>query len=317
MDVVIEHASPRAQDHFSRWPLYQAVNRRHHLAPSAGVTRPLWRLLKSWAAGGCVNADTFWEPTKTALARSYEDLVHFAIGAVEAIVVLAVATLIGQFLRRRVKNALERAKLDPNITALAANGAATGTYIVAITLVLAVLGANWTALLTVLGAGTVAISLALQDVLRSFVAGIYLLVERPFAIGDRIRVRDVEGTVEGIDIRTTALRTVAGERALLPNATVFAEILTNRSAAGMPRTTIAVKGLETPLSDVAEAIADALDGVQGIERRETRVQVIGAGEEGADIEITLVDPEGGALSTTVIARLRDRFPRATVSLQRD
>jgi len=257
-----------------------------------------------------------WDETKTALAEAYRELISFAIGAVEAVVVVLAATFVARSLRRRVAAGLGRTPIDPNVAALAANGVAIATYVVAVTLVLALLGASWTALVAVLGASTVAISLALQDVLRSFVAGVYLLLERPFAIGDRIKVKDVEGTVEGIDIRTTALRTEADERVLVPNATVFAEVVTNRSVAGLATTTLTLKGVDLPLATLPAAVAEAVAGIDGLDGRAPTVDVVAAGADGADLSVTVAHPPGVNPVPPLLARLRDRFPGASVSVGR-
>ncbi|MDP9364606.1 MAG: mechanosensitive ion channel family protein [Chloroflexota bacterium] len=257
-----------------------------------------------------------WDETKTALADAYRELIGFAIGAVEAIAVALVATFVARSLRRRVAGGLGRTPIDANVVALAANGVAVATYVVAITLVLALLGASWTALVAVLGASTVAISLALQDVLRSFVAGVYLLLERPFAIGDRIKVRDVEGTVEGIDIRTTALRTEADERVLVPNATVFAEVVTNRSVTGVDTTTLTLKGLDAPLATVPGAVAEAVAGADGLDGHAPTVDVVAASTEGVDVVVTVAHAAGVSPIPLLLARLRDRFPDASISIGR-
>lgn len=255
-----------------------------------------------------------WEATRLALSDAYGDLIGFAIGLVEALVVAVIAIAGGRFARRRVARGLARTAIDRNVATLAANGVTIVTYVVAVTIVLALLGASWTALGAVLGAGTVAITLAMQDVLRSFVAGVYLLVERPFAIGDRIRVREIEGQVDAIDLRTTALRTAAGERVLVPNATVFAEIVTNRSAAGGERATLTVTGLTAPLVGLPEAVREALVGVAGVGAREPEVRVVAAGSEGVEVAVTVLHEAGTAVGPALVARLRERFPEASVSL---
>ena len=255
-----------------------------------------------------------WEATGQGLSDAYGELVRFAIGAAEALVVVGIAVLIGRFLRRRVGGALARTGIDRNVATLATNGVTIATYVVAITLVLALLGASWTALGALLGAGTVAVSLALQDVLRSFVAGIYLLVERPFAIGDRIRVREIEGNVEAIDLRTTALRTAAEERVLVPNATVFAEVVVNRSAANGERTTVIVKGVREPLANLTEIVREALVGIDGLRERAPAVRLLGASGEGADLAVEVVHDPGSIVLPAIVARLRERFPDASVAV---
>jgi len=60
------------------------------------------------------------------------------------------------------------------------------------------------------------------------VAGMYLLWEHPFEIGDAIKVKDVTGIVEDIQIRTTILRAENGQLIVVPNGVLFTEIVINR-----------------------------------------------------------------------------------------
>jgi small conductance mechanosensitive channel len=72
-----------------------------------------------------------------------------------------------------------------------------------------------------LGLGSVAVGFAFQDIFKNFLAGILLLVNEPFRIGDVIVVDKYEGFVEHIELRTTNVRTYAGEMVLIPNSLVF------------------------------------------------------------------------------------------------
>jgi small-conductance mechanosensitive channel len=96
-------------------------------------------------------------------------------------------------------------------------------------MVLRAFGVDATTLFAALGIVGLAVSLALQDVLKNVFAGIYLLVERPFLPGEIIKVRDFVGTVESIGLRTTMLRH-EGELVFVPNAILFSEILINRGS---------------------------------------------------------------------------------------
>lgn len=91
------------------------------------------------------------------------------------------------------------------------------------------LGVPLTTFVTVLGVAGLGISLAMQDILKSFVAGTYLLFERPFRIGDEISIKDQRGIVETIGIRTTMLRNADNVQIIIPNAVVFAELIANRT----------------------------------------------------------------------------------------
>ncbi|HEX3245793.1 MAG TPA: mechanosensitive ion channel domain-containing protein [Chloroflexota bacterium] len=95
-----------------------------------------------------------------------------------------------------------------------------------------VLGVPLSSVVATLGIVGIAISLAMQDILKSFFAGLYLLFERPFRIGDEIQLKDFIGRVEHINYRTTVILTTDGVRVLIPNATLMSEVVLNRGVAG-------------------------------------------------------------------------------------
>lgn len=61
-----------------------------------------------------------------------------------------------------------------------------------------------------LGIGTVAIGFAFMDILQNWLAGVLILIKRPFRPGDQIEVEDFSGTIEHIDSRATMIRTFEG-----------------------------------------------------------------------------------------------------------
>jgi small-conductance mechanosensitive channel len=78
-------------------------------------------------------------------------------------------------------------------------------------------------LFNLLGIGGVAIGFAFRDVLQNLLAGVLILLTRPFRIGDQIRHGEQEGTVEDIWVRATVLRTYDNRRILIPNASLFTD----------------------------------------------------------------------------------------------
>src|SRR5579859_58835 len=86
---------------------------------------------------------------------------------------------------------------------------------------------------TVLGAIAVAITVSIQDILKDLVAGFYILVERPFFIGDQISVTSNAityiGKVENVQLRATKLRLISGEEVTIPNTLVFGSAVVNNS----------------------------------------------------------------------------------------
>lgn len=85
-------------------------------------------------------------------------------------------------------------------------------------------------LIKMLGIGSVAIGFAFQNILQNFLAGILLLMQEPFALGDWISVTGIEGRVEDIQTRATVVITPEAKRVVIPNAVLF----TNPVAVGQP-----------------------------------------------------------------------------------
>jgi small-conductance mechanosensitive channel len=77
--------------------------------------------------------------------------------------------------------------------------------------------------------------------LRNILAGIWLLLERPFRLGDNIVVADQAGVVQNITLRTTTLRTGDGSLAVLPNLTAFTNAVVNLSTYDLRQFTVSVR----------------------------------------------------------------------------
>jgi small conductance mechanosensitive channel len=85
-------------------------------------------------------------------------------------------------------------------------------------------------LVSALGIGGIAIGFAFKDIFENFLAGILILLTRPFRIGDQIIYSHYEGTVEDIQTRATWLKTYDGRRILIPNSELFKNSVTVNTA---------------------------------------------------------------------------------------
>ena len=85
---------------------------------------------------------------------------------------------------------------------------------------LGTLGVNVSALVAGLGLTGFALGFAFKDALSNLLAGVLILMYRPFRRGERIKVSDFEGIVVGIDLRYTTLEG-EGKIYLVPNSTLF------------------------------------------------------------------------------------------------
>ncbi|WP_226010209.1 mechanosensitive ion channel family protein [Halomicrobium salinisoli] len=84
-----------------------------------------------------------------------------------------------------------------------------------------------TALATVGAAATLAIGFAMQDVLKNFVAGIFIYTDEPFRIGDWIEWDDNAGIVEDISLRVSRVRTFDNELLTVPNSQLTDDVIKN------------------------------------------------------------------------------------------
>jgi small-conductance mechanosensitive channel len=102
--------------------------------------------------------------------------------------------------------------------------------LIAVITVLQHLGVNVASLVVSLGVGSLAVGLAAQDTLANMFAGFTLMVDRPFKIGDRIRLSTGElGDVETIGIRATRIRTLDETLLVVPNSILVKERLVNQT----------------------------------------------------------------------------------------
>jgi small conductance mechanosensitive channel len=185
---------------------------------------------------------------------------------ISAIAIFIVLYLLGRLTRVLVLWAMGRGKADRQVRTLVRNLVTVTTYVVAVITALVVYGVNIAVILTAAGIGTVAIGLAFQDLLRNVLAGIWLLLEQPFRLGDTITVLDQTGTVQNVTLRTTTLRTGVGELAILPNLTVFTGIVVNLSHYDTRRLSVSVRlPAGADLATVVPQFRQAVEHVPGVD----------------------------------------------------
>jgi MscS family membrane protein len=81
-------------------------------------------------------------------------------------------------------------------------------------------GINLSAALTGLGVGGIAVALAAQKTLENVIAGVSLIADEAVRVGDFLNLGDVQGTVEGVGLRSTRIRTLDRTMVSLPNGQI-------------------------------------------------------------------------------------------------
>lgn len=149
---------------------------------------------------------------------------------VAAILIVVVAWLLGRLTYETVRRVLARRSTAGRVDMLVARFARAAVLAVGVVVALAVIGLNIGALVASLGLVGLTLGLALKDVLANYVAGVMLLMQGPFKVGDTISVAGMEGTVTDVTTRDTTLRGADGRNIHIPNSTVFGAIVVNVSA---------------------------------------------------------------------------------------
>lgn len=182
--------------------------------------------------------------------------------------VLVVFVVIAWALGRLVRGVLERAGRPLGIRVVLGRLTSWGVgalgLLTAATIVFPSLDAA--ALLGGLGVTGVAIGFAFKDVLQNLLAGILILLTRPYEIGDQIVSGGHEGTVEDIRIRATFLRTYDARRVVIPNSDLYTNRVIVNTAFEKRRLQVVVGiGYEDDIAAAKRLAIAALGRVDGVE----------------------------------------------------
>jgi small-conductance mechanosensitive channel len=123
------------------------------------------------------------------------------------------------------------------------------------------LGINITALLAGLGVGGVAVALALQNVLGDLFASLSIALDKPFVVGDRLVIDTFAGVVERIGIKTTRVRSDAGEQIILSNADILKSRVRNYGRAPEQRALATIRVPYDTARETLHAIPKLMEGI--------------------------------------------------------
>lgn len=176
--------------------------------------------------------------------------------------VVALYRLTDVFSTHLAQRALKtESKLDDQFVPLFRKATKVLIVIAGILLVLQNLDVNVMSLVAGLGIGGLAVALAAKDSIANLFGSIMIFTDRPFSIGDWIKVESVEGRIEEVGFRSTKIRTLADTIVTLPNARFMEATIENFSARRARRifSTIAIT-YDTP----REKLQAFIEGIRAI-----------------------------------------------------
>lgn len=166
------------------------------------------------------------------LDRVLERLATFIEPTVQAVVVVVGGWLLVRLarlaIRRAVRQVLESRRLSDReaaarvrtLTTLAESAVRLLVILLVLLTVLALYGVPIGPLLASAGVVGLAISLGAQTLIRDVIAGIFIVLEDQYHVGDVITVNNVSGLVEALTLRSTVVRTVEGAYVVIPNGEI-------------------------------------------------------------------------------------------------
>ncbi|HUP01252.1 MAG TPA: mechanosensitive ion channel family protein [Gemmatimonadota bacterium] len=162
------------------------------------------------------SAGDLWE----LLADFQGELIGFGLKLLLAFVVLAVFVGVYRLLTAGIRPVFERSRLEADATDLLLSILKYGVVGFGLILALDQLGFDVTSLIAGLGIAGLALGFAAKDTLANFIAGITILWDRPFKVGDRVEIDGEFGQVKKITLRSTRIHTNENKVVIIPNQNV-------------------------------------------------------------------------------------------------
>lgn len=168
-----------------------------------------------------------------AWKRTLDAAGGLAVNLATALLIFVFTLWASRWVARLMRQALERIHRpqapDATLQGFLSSMARWIVLIVGMMAVLEELGVKTTSVLALLGAGSLAIGLAMQGSLANVAAGVMLLVLRPYRVGDAVQINGKTGTVVRLDLFMTELADFDNLTIYLPNSKVFGDMIVNYS----------------------------------------------------------------------------------------
>ena len=153
------------------------------------------------------------------------------------LVILFVGSKLIKWLSKQITKLIAKTQIEPIVSKFLVSLIRCVLYVLLVIIIIGILGIPTTSIIAALSAVGLTIGLALQGSLSNFAGGVLILVFKPFRIGDYIQedTHGNEGTVSGIDLIYTRIRTLDNKVVIIPNGTLANASLTNYTLLGKRR----------------------------------------------------------------------------------
>jgi len=189
--------------------------------------------------------------------RAIDLLMEFGPNALSAIVVLVIGFFVSRALARAFDRGIARLELDIPLRLLLVRIVRIAVMVLFMLMALQNLGVELLPLIAGLGVVGAGVALALQGVLGNLVAGLTIIITRPFRVGEYIDIHNEEGRVEAITLFSTKLSHPDRSIVVIPNRKIVGEILHNYGTLRQLNLTVGV-AYDTDMARALQAIDEVL-----------------------------------------------------------
>lgn len=192
-------------------------------------------------------------------------------------------------------------------------------YIILVFIVLGILqsyGVDTTGIIASLGVFAAVIGLAFQDIIKDFLAGISIIFDNKYAVGDYVEINGFKGTVIDLGLRTTKIKAFSGEIKCIGNS-AFNEV-TNFNMANADLFLKLNVAYDTDLDKLEKVLESIKDDILNIENV-TDYKLLGVDEFSDSSIVYMVDVSCRAMTTLGVKRktlriVKDAFDKANISI---
>jgi small conductance mechanosensitive channel len=213
-------------------------------------------------------------------------LVTFGLKAVGAIAVWIVGRYLINLAVRLVSVALTKQKVDPTLLRYVGNIVSVTLNIILVIAILGYFGVETTSFAALLAGAGIAIGAAWGGLLANFAAGAFLIVLRPFKVGDYVMAGGIEGTVKEIGLFATTIMKPDNVTSFVGNNKIFSDTVQNFSASPYRRV--------DRLAQLAHGV-DPKDAVARLKAALAKIPNV-TKEAGPDVEIIDFNERGPVLA---------------------
>jgi small conductance mechanosensitive channel len=192
-----------------------------------------------------------------ARATAIDLAIKFGPKVLAALLILTIGFLVGRWLAKWMEKALQHLEMEPPVRQLLVRIARIAVFILFGIMALQNLGVELLPLIAGLGVAGAGVAFAMQGLLGNLIAGMTIILTKPFRVGEYIGIVGVEGTVDTVTLFQTTLLHPDRSRVVVPNRKIVGEILHNYGKIRQLNVTVGVS-YDTDVTAALASVQDVL-----------------------------------------------------------